>query len=85
MLTDSFVDHSAGSRNCVGQRYAMMSMKVLTANMLRQFTVLPDPDGPKSLDDIPITIGLSMVPTNGARVRLLPRRTAAERTAGSGR
>ncbi|KAK3915125.1 Cytochrome P450 4V2 [Frankliniella fusca] len=81
----AYIPFSAGSRNCVGQRYAMMSMKTLTASVLRTFSVLPDPNGPKTFSEIPITIGLSMVPTRGARVVLAPRRTPAERAAGSGR
>ncbi|KAJ1519176.1 hypothetical protein ONE63_011220 [Megalurothrips usitatus] len=79
----TYIPFSAGSRNCVGQRYAMMSMKAMTASVLRHFTVLPDPDGPTGLHDIPITIGLSMVPTHGARVLLVPRRTTTDRTAGA--
>lgn len=37
----SFIPFSAGPRSCVGRKYAMLKLKVLLANILRHYRVLP--------------------------------------------
>ncbi|GJQ82469.1 hypothetical protein Trydic_g14460 [Trypoxylus dichotomus] len=37
----AFIPFSAGFRNCVGQKYAMLEMKSLLSNILRNFELLP--------------------------------------------
>ncbi|BET03464.1 cytochrome P450 [Nesidiocoris tenuis] len=37
----SFIPFSAGPRSCVGRKYAMLKLKILLANILRQYQVKP--------------------------------------------
>ncbi|XP_034248570.1 cytochrome P450 4V2-like [Thrips palmi] len=66
----AFIPFSAGVRNCIGQRYGMMSAKVVASTILRQFRILPCPDGPKRLEDFKIMAGVTFGLKDGANVRL---------------
>ncbi|KAK3928463.1 Cytochrome P450 4g15 [Frankliniella fusca] len=79
----SYLPFSAGPRNCVGQRYAMMLLKVEVATLLRRYQILPAVDapgpqgspGPQDVADLPIKVTLVIAVKGGVRIRV--RRRAA--------
>ena len=65
----AFVPFSAGSRNCIGQRFALMEEKTLVASILRSFEI-------KSVlrrDQQEFTSELILRPIGGVHVQLRPR------------
>ncbi|KAJ1529724.1 hypothetical protein ONE63_006477 [Megalurothrips usitatus] len=80
----AFVPFSAGSRNCIGQRYAMMSAKVLASSILRRFRVLPSgvAGAPSALQDIKMLAGISSAPLGGAVVRVERRAKSEQKRRG---
>ncbi|KAI9563251.1 hypothetical protein GHT06_010709 [Daphnia sinensis] len=61
----AFVPFSAGLRNCIGQKYAMYELRVVTANLLRWFRFsVSDPTAPLQTP----TLAMILKPKNGVRL-----------------
>nr|ALX81393.1 cytochrome P450 [Liposcelis entomophila] len=58
----SYVPFSAGSRNCIGQKYAMLELKATVAKVLRKFKILPSP---YEKDQIELAAEVVMISTTG--------------------
>ncbi|XP_034234031.1 cytochrome P450 4d2-like [Thrips palmi] len=69
----SFLPFSAGIRGCIGERYTFMLLKTCLATVLRRYDVLPDPDGPKEVQRIKMTVSITFHPKNGCKLRLRQR------------
>jgi cytochrome P450 len=59
--TYSFIPFSADRRNCIGQRFSMMEIKVMLANVLRKFEI----KSLKSLEELEPVLELVMKPSKG--------------------
>jgi cytochrome P450 len=65
----AFVPFSAGSRNCIGQRFALMEEKTLMASILRNFEITCV----KRRDQQEFTSELILRPTGGVHLKMTPR------------
>ncbi|CAG9834406.1 unnamed protein product [Diabrotica balteata] len=61
-----FLPFSAGFRNCIGQRFAMLEMKSIISKVLRNFELLPT-DPPHEVKVVP---NIVIASTNGIHLRL---------------
>ncbi|KAK3907584.1 Cytochrome P450 4V2 [Frankliniella fusca] len=66
----AYVPFSAGSRNCVGQRYAMMFMKTVVAAIVPRLRFEIPAGGPGRIEDIPLAMDLTMMVRGGANIRV---------------
>ncbi|XP_032666228.1 cytochrome P450 4C1-like [Odontomachus brunneus] len=64
----SYLPFSAGPRNCIGQRFAMLEMKAMIATLVRNFYLEPI----DYLKDMQITADLILQPNHPLRVRFVP-------------
>ncbi|XP_050678955.1 cytochrome P450 4C1-like isoform X1 [Leptidea sinapis] len=63
----SWLAFSAGQRNCIGQRFAMMELKVILSGIVKKFKVLPVDMEPQ------LCAELILRSENGVKIKLLPR------------
>ncbi|XP_054925255.1 cytochrome P450 4c3-like isoform X2 [Dermacentor andersoni] len=68
----AFVPFSAGPRNCIGQRFAMMEEKVVIANILRNYKLV----SLHHRDKIRVMAELVLRPKSGLHVKFIPREPA---------
>ncbi|XP_058814811.1 cytochrome P450 4C1-like [Topomyia yanbarensis] len=64
-----FIPFSAGSRNCIGQRYAMMELKVTLIKLLAKYRILPG----ESMHKMRLKTDLVMRPDEGIPIKLVAR------------
>ncbi|CAB3229180.1 unnamed protein product [Arctia plantaginis] len=63
----NWIAFSAGPRNCIGQKFAMMELKIAISETVKNFIILPSGIEPKS------TAVLILKSQNGVHVKLRPR------------
>uniref|UniRef100_A0A182IKY7 Uncharacterized protein n=1 Tax=Anopheles atroparvus TaxID=41427 RepID=A0A182IKY7_ANOAO len=64
-----YIPFSIGSRNCIGQRYALMEMKVTIVRMISHYRVLPG----DTMHEVRLKTDLVLRPDKGIPIKLLAR------------
>lgn len=65
----AYIPFSAGPRNCIGQKFAMLELKILVSSILRRFRV----ESVVPRDQLKLVPELILRPINGNFVKLFPR------------
>ncbi|RZF32026.1 hypothetical protein LSTR_LSTR007104 [Laodelphax striatellus] len=63
----SYFPFSAGLRNCIGQKYALLQMKSVLSTLLRRFTLSPGP-GHRCIEDIEVVMNTTLKSKKGFNV-----------------
>ncbi|KYN19381.1 Cytochrome P450 4C1, partial [Trachymyrmex cornetzi] len=64
----SYISFSAGPRNCIGQRFAMLEMKAMIASVIHNFYLEPI----DYLKDVRLQADITLCPTQPLRIRFIP-------------
>ncbi|XP_014480563.1 PREDICTED: cytochrome P450 4c3-like isoform X2 [Dinoponera quadriceps] len=64
----SYIPFSNGPRNCIGVRYAMASMKIIIATLLRTYTLKVDKK--MEIDQIEVHMDIMLAPLHPLKVRI---------------
>nr|AIW80010.1 cytochrome P450 CYP4FB1 [Nilaparvata lugens] len=63
----SYFPFSAGLRNCIGQKYALLQMKSVLSTLLRRYTLVPGP-GHTCIEDIELVMNTTLKSRKGFEV-----------------
>ena len=66
----AFVPFSAGKRNCIGQKFAMMELKVLLSGIFRKFSM----QSSKKIEELMPSLDIILKPLHGLPVKLALRK-----------
>ncbi|XP_069680219.1 cytochrome P450 4C1-like isoform X1 [Periplaneta americana] len=67
----AYVPFSAGARNCIGQKFAMLELKMVLSSILRYYEI-------RSIDkmeDLVMVLEIVLKPKNGFRISITPRKS----------
>ncbi|XP_069680217.1 cytochrome P450 4C1-like [Periplaneta americana] len=67
----SYVPFSAGPRNCIGQKFAMLEMKMVLSSVLRHYEVR----SVDKVEDLVLLLEMVIKSKNGYRISITPRKT----------
>ena len=65
----AYVPFSAGARNCIGQKFALMEEKTVLSKLIRAFQI----ESVDTIDQVKPVIEIITRPKNGIRVKLKQR------------
>ena len=72
----AYIPFGAGSRNCIGQKYANLQIKAVLSTILRRYEVLAPESGPRTVADVKTGIDTFLTCPDGHNIRLINRSSA---------